>query len=395
MTNAFERFFNVKKFDYGAEKQKFINHMNYLKSMSVEEFTFYKKYTEVSEYRSFADLSEVVKSKIWQPTDILDLDLTIKEIEELDPVIQFIPMEDKRLHNEWLMLRIFGHSMDFDQNPGRFLKFSVIDRKTKKYLGITSIGSDVIAITDRDTFIGWSKDDRLEYSRLNNSAIGTCIMSTQPIGYNFLGGKLVASLLCTSEVRNTWERLYKDVLVGLTTTSLYGGYSMYNNIPYWKDVGNSKGRISLKPDDKYFDTWVKWLKENKTEEYDSLVTQKEGVSGPVTAVKIRVLNKIYQELGMKPSEYVHGFERGIYYAQLYSNTKEFLCRKIEKDKLIINPKLKNDTKGVIDWWRGKAISRYKKLHLENKLKPDILYYNEMMDMEWEEAKLKYLGEVGR
>jgi hypothetical protein len=50
---------------------------------------------------------------------------------------------------------------------------------------------------------------------------------------------------------------------------------------------------------------------------------------------------------------------------------------------------------ILNWWRQKAIDRYKKLKLESKLKGDILYYNDMIGMTYDEAKEKYLNEVGR
>ena len=56
---------------------------------------------------------------------------------------------------------------------------------------------------------------------------------------------------------------------------------------------------------------------------------------------------------------------------------------------------KKDVNGIIEWWKPKAIERYKKLKNEGNLKPDILYYNKMIGMTYEEAKDKYFGEVGR
>ena len=47
------------------------------------------------------------------------------------------------------------------------------------------------------------------------------------------------------------------------------------------------------------------------------------------------------------------------------------------------------------WWKPKAIKRYSKLHKENRLKPEILYYSDILGMTWEQCKEKYLGEVGR
>ena len=47
------------------------------------------------------------------------------------------------------------------------------------------------------------------------------------------------------------------------------------------------------------------------------------------------------------------------------------------------------------WWKRKAIRRYTKLHEENRLKPEILYYSDILNMTWDACKEKYLGEVGR
>ena len=230
-------FFDVDqfKFDEKLEKQKFIDNMNYLKAMSVEEATFYKKWDEVKDYRDdFASRSDDVKYKIWKPKDIYNEELTLKELEELNPTIVHVETEQQEL--DWLMLRVFCHTMEFSQTPGRFLKFLITDGNTERtrYLGAVSVSSDVITITDRDKYIGWTPKNKLEEGKLVHSAIGSCIMSTQPFGYNFLGGKLVACLVTSSVVRDVWKKLYNQTLVGMTTTSLYGSYSMYNSLKWWE-----------------------------------------------------------------------------------------------------------------------------------------------------------------
>ena len=57
-------------------------------------------------------------------------------------------------------------------------------------------------------------------------------------------------------------KCHSQKLVGMTTTSLYGGHSMYQRIPFWKELGKTTGRILLKPDDDHFEKWSNWLKEN-------------------------------------------------------------------------------------------------------------------------------------
>jgi hypothetical protein len=408
-------------YNYEEQKKKFIDHMTFLKGQSVEESVFKKKYEEITDDalngRHLNNMGSVIE-KIWKPTDIYNEAQTINEIEALKPEIIFIEdqtKEDKKqkiqnhpeLVEDWLILRKYCHTMDFDQTPGRFLRFLVVNKsdeditKPFQYLGVVSIASDVICISDRDNYIGWTSENRLKQGKLVNSAIGSCIMSTQPFGYNFLGGKFVASLLTTKSVRDVWEKKYNNKLVGFTTTSLYGTNSMYNGIPYWHKCGASSGKISIKPDDGVnmdsglYTFWHDWIKKNRTEEYTKKMTQAEGVSGPVTGAKQRGIQMIFNELGLASKDFTHGYERGVYYAGVYENFKEFFQGKIDETQLIIKPKFATDVAGVIDWWKPKAIKRYQNLLKEGRLKTDILFYNGMRTMSYEEAKEKYFGEVGR
>ena len=213
-------FFDLEPTTVDTLREKLRDNMELLKSQDVYEHTLYKKWVEVQDFRRFINRSEVVKAKIWTPTDFQDLLGTVKEIEALQPVIRYIdPEEERSLLDQWFMLRVFVSSMKFDQNPGRVLKFLITDDVTGQYLGLASISSDVIAMTARDKWIGWTTENKLDGGKLKCSAIGTCIVPTQPAGYNLLGGKLIAALLTTREVRDAWERVTGHPLVGLTTTN--------------------------------------------------------------------------------------------------------------------------------------------------------------------------------
>lgn len=394
MVKEHKWFTNAPEFNFNEERSKLVASLDKLKSMSVQEFTFYKKWEELQQFRNgeIADVAEKVEERIWRIYDPNDEELTIKQIEELEPEIILVRDTDEKYYDVWNYLRYFCHTMEFSQNPGRFLRFLVLDKKTRKYLGVMSVASDVIIITDRDKYIGWTSDNKLKDKRLAHSAIGSCIMATQPFGYNFLGGKLMACLVTNKTVQNVWKELYNEVLVGMTTTSLYGSYSMYNNIPWWHKCGSSAGKILIKPDQSCYDTWHQWIKNNRKEEYIKAMTQKEGVSGPVTAAKMRVISMIMNSCDIKQKDYVHGYERGVYYSCFYNNTKEFLQNKITEKDLILKPN--RDDQSIMDWWKPKAINRYKKLFLENNIKPDTLFYLPMAQMNYEESKSKYFSNVG-
>ena len=389
---SFENFFGEAEFDYELEKQKFIDNMDFLKSMSVQEQTLYKKWQEFNKdekLMSQITSLDVISNQLWKPTDINNLEQTIQEINDMEPIVEYTQDNAK-----WTLLRQGISSMEFVANPGRNIKFYVKDKVSNKYLGVICMGSDVTSLGSRDEYIGWTRDNKFKDGKLNHTAIGTSIIATQPLGYNFLGGKLVSALVTCSTIRDKWQEMYNETLVGATTTALYGIHSQYNGIPHWKTLGETKGKISIKPDDSAYDVWHQWLKDNKTEKYEKLVELRPN-GQPQTGIKQKIIQMIYQELGIKRAKYEHGFKRGAYYADIYENGRPFLRNEINEDDLVMKEKYKLDYDRIINWWKPKAIRRYEKLHKENRLKPESLFYSDIIGMSWEETKEKYLGDIGR
>ena len=394
---SFENFFGEAEFNYEAEKQKFIDNMDFLKEMSVQESVLWKKWEEFNKDPQFfmdrADTIDRLEKTIWQPTDIYNKELTIQEINSIEPIVEPVEQGNQKANEDWIITRRLIHSMEFTANPGRNVKFYVKDKVSGKVLGMICLGSDVTSLGVRDTLIGWNKENKFKEGKLNHTAIGTTICCVQPLGYNMLGGKLVAQMVTSKVVRDTWKKLYGQTLVGISTTALYGIHSMYNGIPQWKTLGETKGKISLKPDDSFYDTWHQWLKEHKTEDYKRVTTSKTGQ--PVTGIKQKIIQMIYKELGIKRAKYEHGFKRGCYFANIYQNGKEFLRSEINEDQLEIRNMFDRDIEYIDSWWKRKAVNRYTKLLEQNKIKPEKLFYSGMINISWEEAKEKYLGDIGR
>ena len=90
---------------------------------------------------------------------------------------------------------------------------------------------------------------------------------------------------------------------------------MYNGMPHLKTLGETTGKVRLKPDDEAYLPWNKWLKENHPEEHKKAIN----ATGP----KQNVLNKVFKYCGIKGSAYDHGFKRGVYLAMMYDNGNEF------------------------------------------------------------------------
>jgi hypothetical protein len=394
------------EFDFETQKRLLIENMDYLSSMSVEEQTLYKKWVELQEPNMIRDKSQIASMYDiqWAPTDINNLEQTIKEIEELEPYVEIL--EDTKEAGKWTHIRKMIHTMSFVANPGRNVKINIKNKKNNKLLGQISLASDVTSMAVRDNYIGWTKDDKFKKGKLNHTTIASTIVCTQPLGYNFLGGKLIAMMTTVPEVREFWKEKYGQTLIGVGTTSLYGIHSQYNGIPHFKTLGESAGKISIKPDDKFYDPWHQWLKENRSEWYQEAITNErirngqnmgtgEGASGPVSGIKQKILGQIFKECGIKQSTYHHGFKRGVYLAMMYENGPEFLRDEIGEDELKMKQKFVDGVDYISKWWKKKAINRYTKLHSEGRIKPENLFYIDAIGMSWDKMKETYLKEVGR
>ena len=137
---GFNDFFDAQKFDFEAERKKFIDNLDFLKSMSVQEQTLYKKWQEFnadvySMTQKASKFSKIEKS-IWTPTDINNKEQTIKEIEALEPYVEMTEQGNSKQNEEWTLVRRLIHTMEFTANPGRNVKFYVKDKVSRKILGI-------------------------------------------------------------------------------------------------------------------------------------------------------------------------------------------------------------------------------------------------------------------
>jgi hypothetical protein len=127
--------------------------------------------------------------------------------------------------------------------PGKELKLLVKEKNTGKIVGFIRFGSPVINSAPRNQVLGQVPD----LKQFNKTAImGFTIVPTQPFGYNYLGGKLLAAICCSHKVKDILDKKYNMNLVMFETTSLYGSSkssSQYDGMkPYlrFKGVTDSK-----------------------------------------------------------------------------------------------------------------------------------------------------------
>jgi hypothetical protein len=326
---------------------------------------------EIQRTKISNEIKKQVIEDLWRPSDITNENLTISEIENLNPVLVLTNGDDY-----FNAIRVFTHSLSWSPNVGRNLKYVVIDEHTKKVLGCIVIGSDVLHLEGRDTKIGWNTDTKIGKKKINHIGMATTILPTFLLGYNFLGTKLIAGLVQSKTIENDWKERYGDVLVGITTTSLYGSFSSYNGIPNWNKCGLSKGKVILNPSNHLYKFWHNWLKDNHPDDFSkSTITENNTiVSGP----KQKIIKSIFNLLDLKQTEYYHMHQRGVYFYSIYENTIDFLNDKIEEKDLI--PK-KISEESLLKWWKPKAINRYQKLLKEERLEKDFYWYEKMNEKE--------------
>ena len=92
------------------------------------------------------------------------------------------------------------------------MRWIVREKRTQKVIGFIRFGSPVINSKPRNNWLGNAPD----LSIFNRHAVmGFAIVPSQPFGYNYLGGKLLA-LLCVSHfARETINDVFKKILVYL------------------------------------------------------------------------------------------------------------------------------------------------------------------------------------
>ena len=337
------------------KRDELIDNLEFLKTLPAKQEVVYKK------------LKEIQRCKNDHPFDI---ELVYMgghdERPSHNPSLHTSPLE------EWNIIRTYIHTLEWNPNPGRLLRFKVVDKHHQRVLGVISCGSDFTTLGVRDDFIGWSDLHKYDKHKLNHTSVVSSIVPVQPFGYNLLGGKLLACISTGKRVRDCWKDKYGDTLVGNTTTSLYGDYSMYNSIPLWKKLGHSRGEILIKPDKEIYDYWKDFVKLNYPDYYKEAISK----SSP----KQNVLNLIFKILGIKPGDYKNEYQRGVYFSSFYENTKEFLTDKIKEKDLVLKDKFKSD-EWFLNWWKEKATRRFTKLYKEGRLSKDVLWYKDMKEDE--------------
>ena len=382
--------------------------LKYASNMDVREYTLYQKWCEVKERYPVMEKStlEGIEIQMIDPDQKTLVDKVKKNFWVPQSPDDYENLKPKMVLSNgpnaetWNAIRTFSSTMKNNSNIGRNLFYILIDEVTGKYLGVICISSDFLDLTPRDNNIGWSRDVKTKENMINHTAIGSTIVPLQPLGFNYMGGKLLALMCLSDTVQADWKKQYGDTLVGVTTTSLYGktkagGLSQYDGLEHWTPMGFSSGSVAFEPSRATKKIVFDWIKENHTRKYFEWWEAKNQQGLPLKRDhKNRSLNFVYSQLKV-PKELIRTeHQRGIYFSPLYFNTNEFLCKKVSDDRLIKMFDTSEETLANI--WKTKyAKGRIRQLQKKNTVSYESLFYDDLIYLSWEQTKAKYLPQVGR
>jgi hypothetical protein len=121
-------------------------------------------------------------------------------------------------------------------------------RNTQTCLGFIRFGSPTINSKPRNIWLGQAPNLSI-FNR--HAAMGFVIVPSQPFGYNYLGGKLLALLCCSHYARETLNDVFEKDIALFETTSLYGSTtdaSQYDGLkPFMRYKGLTESKFLASP----------------------------------------------------------------------------------------------------------------------------------------------------
>ena len=275
--------------------------------------------------------------------------------------------------------------------PGRELRWMVYEKNTKTIVGFIRFGSPTINSKPRNIWL----DEPANLSILNrHTVMGFAIVPSQPFGYNYLGGKLLA-LLCVSHfARETLNEVFEKDIALFETTSLYGSTtsaSQYDGLkPYlrYKGLTDSKFLPLLHNDvfHKLHDRFTllnnnKPLTENKASS-KKLKRQTKMISIIRNSLKENdQLDKLKEFNDVIDMAFGITQQKRFYISDYgYSNVREVI--RGDQDELIKGPNWdKFYLENIISWWKKKASKRYEKLKAEDRFRTEVELWTEDDDIQ--------------
>ncbi len=273
--------------------------------------------------------------------------------------------------------------------PGKAIKWVVYEKNTGQIAGFIRLGSPTINSKPRNIFLGKPLDTLSAevMKRFNDSTImGFIIVPTQPFGFNYLGGKLLAAICCSHLTKDTLDKKYGGPFCMFETTSLYGSTkssSQYDGMkPFLRHKGETVSDFAPLINDDNFHRLKDWFESKNGEPLidpqassRKLKTQTKMISiikASLKGVDDDAYNKFVQTYldakGLTEQKRAYMSDYG------FDNVKEYL--NMETDELRKKDNYdRYSFDGVVDWWRKKAANRFETLKSDGRLRTELETWN--------------------
>jgi len=310
-----------------------------------------------------------------------DMEFDIKFVG--DRFQQALPQE----HYNNLLKVVSSHNNE-SNIPGRELRWMVYEKNTKKVLGFIRFGSPTINSKPRNEWLGKPPDLSI-FNR--HAAMGFVIVPSQPFGYNYLGGKLLALLCCSHYARETLNKVFEKDIALFETTSLYGSTtdaSQYDGLkPFMRYKGLTESKfLPLLHDEAFHRLHDRFtLLNNNTPLTDNKASSKKMKRQTKMISIIRNSLQDQEKLSLFNEVIDTAFtltqKKRFYICEYgYSNVREVilgeqkeLVRGLNWDKFYLE--------NIISWWKKKAAKRYEKLKEENRFRTKVELWTDGDDIQ--------------
>ena len=274
--------------------------------------------------------------------------------------------------------------------PGKSVRLLVTETTTNTIVGFIRLGSPVINSKPRNEYLGrpLATTDLDEMGRFNNSAImGFVIVPTQPFGYNYLGGKLLAAICCSHHVRDILNKKYNTNICLFETTSLYGSSkssSQYDGMkPYLRFKGLTDSHFLPLLHGEAFKKMNAWFTERNGEPLVDPEASSRKLKTQTKMVSIikESLKKYDANLYDKFSKFVNKTrdlteQKRFYMSDYgYENVPQYLKRETDELKKGLHYD-KFTLENTIKWWQKLATKRYNKLKTNQSIRSELEIWHE-------------------
>ena len=274
--------------------------------------------------------------------------------------------------------------------PGKQLNFIVKEKNTGLIVGMIRFGSPTINSKPRNDWLGKPLDTLNSdvMKRFNDSCImGFNIVPTQPFGFNYLGGKLLAAICCSHMTRERLNEKYDANICMFETTSLYGSTksaSQYDGMkPFLRHNGLTDSNFAPLINDDNFRRLNSWFIEKNSgvplvpsdASSRKLKTQTKMVAVIKNSLK-SVDESAYKKFCQTflDAKGLTEKKRSYFSTYGYENVQQYL--NLETDTLVKKENYDRfSLEGVTEWWRNKASTRYETLKKDDRLRTVVESWN--------------------